>query len=489
MLSLQGIDKRFGGVQALLGVGAEFAAGEVHALMGENGAGKSTLGKIIAGVYPPDAGRMLLDGRDVSFANALEAQRAGIGMIFQELDLFPHLSVAENMAVGNLNAPAGAWVSFGRLSAWCRPFLEQVELTVDLHAAAGSLPMGHQQLVAVARALSMNARYVVMDEPTSSLTHEDVEVLFRIIGKLRGQGVGIIYVSHKMDEIFRIADRITVLRDGVCVGTRRREETDLREVVRMMVGREVGGASRRASSATDEIVLAVESVSTVRLRDVSFELRRGEVLGVAGLVGSGRSEIGRALFGLDPLVSGRMRLRGADYAPAGVRDAMAAGVALQPEDRKTQGLMMRMSVQENAALSSLRALGRLGWISRFAERDATEPVHRRLQLKAASPEAAVGTLSGGNQQKVLLARWLLRDPDVLFLDDPTRGVDIGAKQDIYAMIRELAEAGKAVVFVSSELQELLRCCDRVLVMNGGTCVAVLAGAEATQEAIIERAAK
>lgn len=489
MLSLSDIHKRFDGVRALCGVDVAFAPGEVHALMGENGAGKSTLGKIAAGVYPPDEGRYELDGEPVAFRSTLDAQRAGVCMIFQELDLFPHLSVAENLAVGNLKARTSAWVNFAKLADWCRPFLNEVELPVAPETPVGSLPMGHQQLVAIARALSMDARYLVMDEPTSSLTHEDVAVLFRIIGKLKAKGVGIVYVSHKMDEIFRIADRITVLRNGVGMGTLRTGETTMDEVVRLMAGRETGRSMRRSGSSFGETALAFERVTTQKLQDVSFELRGGEVLGVAGLVGSGRSEIGRALFGLDPLASGQMRLRGQAYAPRSVREAMAAGVALQPEDRKTEGLMMRMRPAENAALASLATLARGGWLGASVERAATAPVFERLRLKADAPDAPVSTLSGGNQQKVLLARWLLRDPDVLFLDDPTRGVDIGAKEDIYALIAELAATGKAVLFVSSELPELLRCCDRILVMKGGQCVAALDGERATQETIVGYAAK
>lgn len=489
MIKVEAIYKNFGGVQALDNVSAAFTPGEVHALMGENGAGKSTLGKIVAGVYPPSSGILKLDGKAVSFATTLEAQRAGICMIFQELDLFPNLTVAENMVTGNLNASSSTWVDFQKLADWCRPFLEQVELAVDPAAPVGSLPMGHQQLVAIARALSMNARYLVMDEPTSSLSNDDVEVLFRIVGKLREQGVGIIYVSHKMDEIFRIADRITVLRDGKHVGTRQTDETDLKELVKMMVGREIDETARRESTATDETLLVFENVCTERLSNISFKLRRGEVLGVAGLVGSGRSEIGQAIFGLDPIETGCMQFKGVYYTPGNVREAMDAGIALQPEDRKTTGLMMQMGVQENASVSNLRNFSRHGWVDSTAEHDAVEPVHREIKLKADSPEAAISTLSGGNQQKVLLARWLLREPDIFFFDDPTRGVDIGAKQDIYAMIGRQAAAGKGVLFVSSELPELLRCCDRILVMNDGRCMDILDASDATQESIMELAAK
>lgn len=488
MLKMADITKRFDGVCALDGVSAAFAPGEVHALMGENGAGKSTLGKIIAGVFPPTSGRCELDGRDVSFATTRDAQRAGICMIFQELDLFPHLSIAENIAIGNLNAPQGAWVDFAGLAKWCRPFLKQVDLTRDPSAAVGSLAMGHQQLVAIARALSMRARFLVMDEPTSSLTQEDVATLFGMIRRLRSQGVGILYVSHKMDEIFQIADRITVLRDGRGVGCRAIGETDRAEVVRLMVGRTVDERARRASCATTDKLFTCEALCTNRLRDVSFDLHRGEVLGVAGLVGAGRSELGRALFGLDEVSSGRMTLRGEAYVPRNVRDAMEAGVALQPEDRKREGLMMQMSVRENASMACVTRYSQGGWIDGRREASDIADFHERVHLKAASAEVAVSTLSGGNQQKVLLARWLLCEADLFFFDDPTRGVDVGAKQDIYAVIAQQADAGKGVIFVSSELPELLRCCDRILVLNAGRSAGILDAASATQEAIMERAA-
>lgn len=489
MITVSDISKNFDGVQALYHVSASFAPGEVHALVGENGAGKSTLGKIIAGVYPPTSGRCTLDGRSVAFATTLEAQRVGICMIFQELDLFPNLSVAENIVIGNLNAGGTAWVNFRKMADWCRPFLKQVELTLDPAIPVGTLAMGHQQLVAIARALSMNARFLVMDEPTSSLGNEDVEALFHTIDNLRKQGVGIIYVSHRMDEVFRIADHITVLRDGQCIGRRAIAETDRKEVMRMMVGREVNETAKHHSTATAETLLAFEQVCTHRLQAISFELKRGEVLGVAGLTGSGRSQIGRALFGLDELTFGRMYFKGQDYVPADVRDAMAAGVALQPEDRKTEGLMMQMSAQENTSLSSLLAYSRYGWIHTHKEHSFVSAIHQQIKLMAESPGAAVGTLSGGNQQKALLARWLLRDPELFFFDDPTRGIDVVAKQDIYAMIAEQAARGKGVIYVSSELPELLRCCDQILVMNGGRCSGILNTTEATQEAIMALAAK
>jgi ABC-type sugar transport system ATPase subunit len=491
LLTVRGIDKRFGGVHALRSVDAEFAVGEVHALMGENGAGKSTLGKIIAGVLQPDVGSIVFDGSPVTLSSPLAAQRLGISIIFQELDLFPSLTVAENLVIGNLQIERGPLVNTRELNAFCRPLLEKVELNVGLTDVLGDLPIGHVQLVAIARALSMNARLIVMDEPTSSLTDDAVDTLFRLVRRLRDRGVTIIYVSHKMDEIFRIADRITVLRDGVQVGTRPVADTRPDELIRLMVGRRVTELrrARRATGADDPPLLRVRELTTAKLKRVSFDLNPGEVLGVAGLVGAGRTELGQALFGLDPVVSGSVEFGGRPIRPRSVREAMRIGIGYLPEDRKEQGLMMSMSVLENSSMSVLPRLRRFGFVQLRREQEAAREIHARTRLKAASSAVPVQTLSGGNQQKVLLARWLWVDPQVLFLDDPTRGVDVGAKQDVYEIIAELSQAGKGVVFVSSELPELLRCCDRIMVLHNGENMGVLRAADATQEAIMALATR
>jgi ABC-type sugar transport system ATPase subunit len=343
------------------------------------------------------------------------------------------------------------------------------------------------QLLAIARALSMDARIILMDEPTSSLFDDAAERLFGLIAALKQRGVAIVYVSHKMDEIFRICDRATVLRDGETIGTVEIARATPGELIRMMVGRELEFAARSARRAPGEIVLAAEKLTTAKLHDVSFELRRGEVLGIAGLVGSGRSELGAALFGLDPITAGTLRVQGKPRAPRSPRHAMDGGMGLLPEDRRLQGLMMRMSVLENATLAVLSEISGLGFIHRREEASALAPVARQLALNYPSPLAPVSQLSGGNQQKVLLARWLLLNPTVLFLDDPTRGIDVGAKQDVYRLIDELAAAGKAIILVSSELPELLRCSDRILVLNEGRVAAHYDAAEATQEKIMSAA--
>ena len=464
----EGVYKHYDGVHALRGASFSLASGEVHALMGENGAGKSTLAKIVAGSVRADSGSIFLDEKPVDIKNPLDAQRLGIGIIYQELDLFPHLTIAENIAIGRP-------VKFGELNRFAQPFLDQVGFAANPQMMLGSLRAGEMQLVAIARALASDARILFMDEPTSSLFDDAVERLFRLIADLKRRGVAIVYVSHRMDEIFRICDRATVLRDGQTVGTRVVQDTNPEELIRMMVGRDLESSPRRESVA-GETLLSVSNLSTKKLQNISFDLRKGEVLGIAGLVGAGRSEVGAALFGLDRRVSGTICLKGREIRPRSPAEALRLGIALVPEDRKREGLMMQMSVAENAMLGRSRE-----------ESKELDFVFRSLALKTASRHARVSTLSGGNQQKVLLARSLLANPEVLFLDDPTRGIDVGAKQEIYAIIENLTAQGKGVIFVSSELPELLRCSDRILVLREGRATATLDRIEATEESIMKAA--
>ncbi|MDQ6708491.1 MAG: sugar ABC transporter ATP-binding protein, partial [Acidobacteriota bacterium] len=419
------------------------------------------------------AGSIEIDGHPAAIASPLDAQRLGIGIIYQELDLFPNLSAAENIVTGNLHFRDRSFVNANAMNAFCRPFLDEVGLDCRPTALVESLSIGQKQLVAIARALSMNARVILMDEPTSSLFDDAAERLFRLIAGLKASGVSVIYVSHKMDEIFRICDRITVLRDGVTVGTREASATSMEEIVRMMVGRELQHAAR-PDRHPGEVALSVENLTTRKLRGISFTLRRGEVLGVAGLVGSGRSELGAALYGLDPVQGGRIHLR-------------SGRIGFVPEDRKLQGLMMQMSVLENATMATVSRFAPWGFVRRERERAALLPIARKLALRYSAASASVSALSGGNQQKALLARWLLVNPDVLFLDDPARGIDVGAKQDIYRIIDELAANGKGVILVSSELPELLRCSDRILVLNQGRVTGEFDAADATQESIMTAA--
>jgi ABC-type sugar transport system ATPase subunit len=486
-LQAEGITKHYGGVYALKGANFHLRAGEAHALVGENGAGKSTLARVLAGSTRADGGTIALRGAPVEIATPLDAQRLGIGIIYQELDLFRNLTVGENIVIGNLHFPEGRLVSFRGMEKFCRSFLDQVGLACDIRQAVATLSIGQMQLLAIARALSMDARIILMDEPTSSLFEDAAERLFGLIAAMKQRGVSIVYVSHKMDEIFRVCDRATVMRDGETVGTVDLPGAGVNRLIRMMVGRELQFAARAARRPAGEIVLTADNLTTSRIRNVSFDLRRGEVLGIAGLVGSGRSELGAALFGIDPIASGTLRVQGELCSPRSPRHAMASGIGLLPEDRRLQGLMMRMSVLENATLAVLSKISSGGFIHRGQEFSSVAPVARRVELNCPSMCAPVSQLSGGNQQKVLLARWLLLNPSVLFLDDPTRGIDIGAKQDIYRLIDELASDGKAIILVSSELPELLRCCDRILVLNEGRVTAHYDAGDATQEKIMSAA--
>jgi ABC-type sugar transport system ATPase subunit len=487
LLLAQDIDKHYGGALALKAARFDLHPGEVHALMGENGAGKSTLARIIAGSCRADRGEIRIEGRKACIENPLDAQRLGIGIIYQELDLFPHLTVGENLVIGNLRFEEGRFSHPRAIQAFCRPFLDQVGLNVGPQTWVASLPIAQQQLLAIARALSMRCRILIMDEPTSALSADAAERLFEVIATLKAQGVSIVYVSHKMEEIFRLCDRITVLRDGETVGTRQTADTDRDELIQMMVGRPVDFSARPARPSEGSILLAVSKLTTSRLKDVSFELRRGEVLGIAGLVGAGRSELGAALFGLDRIHGGSIQLKGQAFIPRDPAHAQHRGLGLLPEDRKLQGLMPQMSVRENSTFPALRQLSRWGVIRASQEKRTFEPMAVRLALKCESGDVSIRTLSGGNQQKALLARALLADPDVLFLDDPARGIDVGAKEDIYRLIDELASQGTGVLLVSSELPELLRCSDRIIVLNQGHVAAQLSAEEATPELIMAAA--
>ncbi len=487
LLQAQDIDKRFGGIAALTAARFELRPGEVHALMGENGAGKSTLARIFAGSVRADSGQILLEGNPINLDSPLDAQRLGIGIIYQELDLFPHLTVGENLVIGNLRFAEGALVNRRAIDAFCQPFLHQLGLNLDTQTWVASLSIAQQQLLVIARALSMNCRILFMDEPTSALSEDAAERLFDVIALLKSRGVAIIYVSHKMDEIFRLCDRVTVLRDGETIGTRDIASTDRAELIRMMVGRNVDTSSRSTRMSHGPMALSVAHLTTDKLRDVSFELHRGEVLGIAGLVGAGRSELGAALFGLDRIHQGTLQLNGKSFGPKGPAQAQQHGVGLVPEDRKLQGLMLQMGVQENSTLSVLPRVSRWGFLRTSREKNLFDPTANRLRLKCASPDVAVGTLSGGNQQKALLARWLFADPDVLFLDDPARGIDVAAKEDIYQLIHELAAGGKSILLASSELTELMRCSDRILVLNDGRVAGIFSAQTVTQDAIMAAA--
>jgi ABC-type sugar transport system ATPase subunit len=486
-LECAGISKHYGGVRALDDVAWELRPGEVHALCGENGAGKSTLARILAGITEPDSGEILLGGRAVAWSGPDEARRAGIGIILQELDLFANLTVAENIALGNPALEAKTWVAFGELARAVAPFLAEAGLPIEPGTLLGDLGVSQWQLVAIARVLALDARVILMDEPTSALTDDAVERLFAVIARLKARGVAIAYVSHKMSEIFRVCDRISVMRDGEMIATSDRGETNIDEVIHRMVGRPV--SVRMAEPHTDPSITALgfRNVSTRKLRGMTFDLADGEIMGVAGLVGSGRSEIGRALFGMSPVTGGSILLESGEYSPRSVRGALRRRLVLVPEDRRRDGLHMRMSVRENMTLAAHRLCSRMGWIDRREETRVALAGLERVRADIVDEGFPVEALSGGNQQKVLVGKWLLTRPRVCFLDDPTRGIDVGAKEDIYSLIAELAEEGVGIVWVSSELPELIANTHRIMVLHEGRIQGILFSEEATQESIMRLA--
>ena len=491
LLQMIGIDKQFPGVHALDHVDLDVYAGECLALMGENGAGKSTLMKIVSGVYPPDSGRILIDGREVQPQNPSHAQALGISIIYQEFNLFPNLSVEENIFIGREPSRAG-FVRRGTLRTDALAFLSQLGVELDPRALVRNLSVAQQQMVEIAKALSLNARIVIMDEPTSALTETEAKALFHIIEGLKGQGIGVVFISHRLEEVFAICDRITVLRDGQNAGEMLASEATSEQVVQVMVGRPVEELFVEADSDSvpGEVVLQVRGLnrshaSRVQLRDIDLELRAGEVLGVAGLVGSGRTELARAIFGADPIDAGEIRMDGQTLRIRSPQDAIDRGIALVPEDRKQQALVLLLSVRENISLPSLKRLCQFGFVRGREERTLVDRFVGALRIRTPSQTQKVMNLSGGNQQKVVLAKWLAREPRVLIVDEPTRGIDIGAKAEVHALLRELADDGVAVMMISSELPEVLRMSDRIVVMHEGRIGGELERSNATQERIME----
>jgi ABC-type sugar transport system ATPase subunit len=481
-LLFQGIIKRFPGVVALDDVSLAVEKGTCHALMGENGAGKSTLGKILAGVYTADAGKILLDGNPIHPATPLAARRLGIAMVHQELAFCPNLTVAENLCLGELPRGLGGWVDRRKMRERARAMLQDIEADIDVTRPIGELSTGHEQIVQIAAAIGTGARIIVFDEPTSSLSAAESEHLFALIQRLRQRGITMIYVSHRMEEIFRLCDAISVLRDGRHVATQATSSITTGQLIEQMVGRVVITATPRyLEQAPGEEVLRVEGLSSPgKFRDVSFSVRAGEVLGLAGLIGAGRSEVAQAIFGLDPKVTGRIFVHGKEMHRADVRSALSAGLGLLPEDRKRQGLVLSMSCRENASLAALPKLTRAGFVRRQAETQLVQRYTSRLRVKAPSLDSSIASLSGGNQQKVALAKWLARDCRILIVDEPTRGVDVGAKAEIHALLDELACQGYALIVVSSELPEVISLSRRILVMREGRVVGELDRPEFSQ---------
>ncbi len=484
-IEFEGVTKRFPGVLALDRVSFAIESGSCHALIGENGAGKSTLGKILAGVYTADAGTIRLDGRPIAPASPLEARRLGIAMVHQELAFCPNLSVAENLCLGDLPRRRG-FVDRAALRQRARVMLASIHADVDPDAIIGTLSTGREQLVQIAAAVGTGAKIIVMDEPTSSLSAGETRELFALVRRLQERGITLIYVSHRMTELFELCDSITVLRDGRHVATERIAGTTPARVVTQMIGRELRpDTPRHLSREPGAELLRVNGLgSPGKFRDIGLSVRAGEIVGVAGLVGAGRSETLQAIFGLDPEATGEVVVKGKTIPPRSIEAALAAGLGLLPEDRKRQGLVLGLNCRENTALASLPGLSRFGWVRRAEERSLAQRYQERLRVKAPSLESLVGGLSGGNQQKVALAKWLARGCDVLLIDEPTRGVDVGAKAEIYALLDELACEGKALLVVSSELPELIGLCRRILVLREGGLAGELPRAEFGEAALM-----
>ena len=483
-IRFEAVCKRFPGALALSDVSLSVAAGSCHALCGENGAGKSTLGKLLAGIHRPDSGRMLLEGREVRFATPRDALTAGVGMVHQELAACPQLSVAENLCLAQLPARKGL-VDRKALEARAEAMLAELGVTLELHRPLGALPLASRQLVQIAQAVGQGARVIVFDEPTSSLSQHEAESLYALIARLLGRGVTCLFVSHRMAEVFRLCDTVSVLRDGHHVATRPVAEVSESELVRLMIGRPLGEyLPRPEGHRLGDSVLEVEALASPRCFEaVSFTLHAGEVLGLAGLVGAGRSELAQALFGLRR-ASGRIRVAGRQVVIRRPGDAVRYGLGLVPEDRKRDGIVPGASWVHNLSLAALPRLTRLGWIRRSRERALATEYRNRLRVAVPSRDAPAATLSGGNQQKLLLARWLATRCRVLILDEPTRGVDIAAKAEIHALIGELAAQGTAILLISSELPELLSLSDRILVLRTGRLVGEVPREQATQEGLL-----
>jgi len=486
LLELTGISKAFAGIQALRQVSFDLRAGEVHALVGENGAGKSTLIKMITGAHLPDEGTIKVMGQPVGSLDPVRARALGIAAIYQQPALFPDLTVAENIAIGL--EPVGGWrrVRWTRRRRRARELLAKIGAAIDPETEVRALSMPEQQLVEIARALGADARILIMDEPTASLSDKEVDRLFRVIAELKSHGVGVIYISHRLEELPQIADRVTALRDGVLVGTRQMNDVSRADLIRMMVGRELSAVFPKTFVEPGDLVLELEEVGchSAGVRGINMNVRAGEIVGLAGLVGAGRTELARVLFGLTPAQTGKVRLRGRPVMIDSPTRAAALGIAYVPEDRRRHGVILDMTTAANITLAILRSASRFGFLD-FRQESATAGrfVHQ-LGIKTPSLETRVSNLSGGNQQKVALARWLATEPGVLILDEPTQGIDVGAKAEIHRLMGELAQRGLAILMISSELPEVLGMSDRIAVMRAGTLAGVLTRAEATQEGVL-----
>ena len=492
LLEMKGICKEFPGVKALDGVSLRVKKGTVHALMGENGAGKSTLMKCLFGIYSKDAGEIFLDGKEVNFKNPKEALETGVAMVHQELNQALKRSVADNLWLGRYPKKFGIFVSDKKMQSDTKRIFAELGIDIDPKMTMSRLSVAKRQMAEIAKAVSYGAKVIVLDEPTSSLTEQEVEHLFKIIEMLRSRGCGIIYISHKMEEILRISDEITVMRDGTLVKTSPASDMTMDSIIRLMVGRELSNRFPPKTNVPGDVIFSVRGLSAKysHLRDVSFDVRAGEILGIAGLAGAGRTEVLENIFGVATRSGGRLILRGREIKNRNPREAIKNGFALLTEERRATGIFGILNICENTTVSSLKKYMKGGlFLSDKERRRDTDEMIKAMKIKTPSQKTQIRTLSGGNQQKVILGRWLLTSPDILMLDEPTRGIDVGAKYEIYQLIADLAGAGKAVIMVSGELPELLGVCDRICVMSGGIMTGVLDASDTSQEEIMALAAK
>ncbi len=488
LVVMEGIDKTFPGVHALDKARFELQSGEIHALVGENGAGKSTLMKILAGVYSKDAGRIVYKGQEVNIPSPRAAQDLGISIIHQELNLMPHLTVAQNIFIGREPRATARFVldEKGINDAAVRLF-EDLHLKLDPRVKVAELTVAKQQMVEIAKALSFNSSVLIMDEPTAALTDTEIVELFRIVRQLKENGVGVVHISHRLEELKQISDCITVMRDGRTIDTVNTKDVTLDKIISMMVGRTIFEAKPEVPEhPSDDVILEVRNLNRGNLiKDVSFQLKRGEILGIAGLVGAGRTEVARAIFGADPIDSGEVLVHGKPAHIKSPSDAVAAGIAYLSEDRKRYGLALKMDVETNVVLAAFRRfLGPLGWVNTNGTRGVARKQVEALSIKTPGLGQKVQNLSGGNQQKVIIGKWLTADTEVLIFDEPTRGIDVGAKSEIYRLLNDLAQQGKGIIMISSELPEILRMSHRILVMCEGRMTGELSAADATQERIM-----
>lgn len=489
ILELKNISKSFSGVEVLHGVSFALRPGEVHALLGENGAGKSTLVKVITGVHRPNVGEILLNGQSVHFADARASRQAGIAAIYQELSLFPDLDVAENIFVGRQPTTFGGRIDWRKLYADAGALLDSLGVQLDLKRKARSLSIAQQQMIEIARAFSINARILIMDEPTSSLTLNEVADLFQLVRRLRDDGTAIVFISHRLEELFELVDRVTVLRDGSYVDTQPMQGVTRDDLIRMMVGRTITDLFPKQEVEAGEVVLKVDHLGRAgSFTDVSFELRRGEILGMAGLVGAGRTNVARAIFGVEPATTGTIQIEGKGVTITSAQQAIGLGLAYVPEDRQLHGLIPPMNLISNISLPMLADYAEGGGrLNGKMELDATYAAAQQMEVRANNIWQTAKELSGGNQQKVVLAKWLSTRPRILILDEPTRGIDVGTKAAVHALMSKLASEGIAILMISSELPEILGMSDRVIVMHEGHVTAHFTRAEATQEKIISAA--